>query len=280
MASGVVVGEKKQILTNAHALHPGGRVLIQVQERALLSAKVLAHDPRVDLALLEIQDDKSQILQQLRAIEWSQEPPLPGQWAICMGHPYGLGHTLTVGVVSGLGRDYDDMGRPQGLSSSGWWSMMQVDAAINLGNSGGPIVDEHGNVLGIATATRSDGQGLAFAVPAPMARHFVEEVLEHGRMRSARLGARVQELRGDSVPGRLHSLQVIQVETDGPAARAGLRVGDIILRAGDRELHRLSSLLYEVQRRGVGQTLTLSVLSPQAPRKGERRLQLRLEARS
>lgn len=279
MASGVVVGEAKVILTNAHALHPGGRVLIQVQERALLSAKVLAHDPRVDLALLEIQDDKREILQQLRAIEWSEEPPVPGQWAICMGHPYGLGHTLTVGVVSGLGRDYEDMGRPPGLSSKGWWSMMQVDAAINLGNSGGPIVDENGNVLGIATATRSDGHGLAFAVPAPMARHFVEEVLEHGQMRSARLGARVQERRGDVVPGRLHSLEVIQVEAGGPADRAGLRVGDIILRAGERDLHRLSALLYEVQRRGVGRELTLWVHSPHRGAPDPRSLQVQLEAR-
>lgn len=276
MASGVVVGPKKRILTNAHALQGASQVYVQQGQRPYLRAKVLASDPRVDLALLEVESPTSPALSELVPIQWRDSPLAPGQWAICMGHPYGLGHTVTVGVVSGTGRDYDDMGRPPGLLPEGWWSMVQVDAAINVGNSGGPVVDREGKAMGIATAIRKDGQGLAFAIPATMARHFVQEVETHQELRVAQLGAKVQEMGAGEVVGRLQSLKVLRVTPQGPAQQAGLRPGDIVLRTDTRELHRLSALAFEVQRRGVGASLPLWVRSAQDKSSPPRRLEIRL----
>lgn len=264
MGSGVVVGQEKFILTNAHVLQGAKDIYVQLGEGAPLRALPLAVEPRTDLALLELQAVPARERTTLAPITWSSSPPAAGQWAICMGHPYGLGHTVTVGVVSGRGRDFDDMGRPTGLNANGWWSMLQVDAAMNVGNSGGPIVDEHGRVMGIATAIRNDGQGLAFAIPAAMARHFVQEVRRFGNMRVARLGATVEETGPDDLPGRLRSLRVRSIAADGPAQRAGLKAGDILLRAGPRELHRLSGLSYEVQKHGVGARIAFKVLSKDA----------------
>lgn len=258
MASGVVVGPQKQILTNAHVLQGAQRIYVQHEDRPI-AAEVMALEPRTDLALLRLKDPSQTQRSELKPIQWSNSTPAAGQWAICMGHPYGLGHTVTVGVVSGRGRDYDDMGRPDGLNANGWWSMLQIDAAINVGNSGGPVVNQQGEVMGIATAIRSDGQGLAFAVPATMAQHFIREVRQHGNLRVARLGATVEENGAQDIPGRLQSLKVISVAPEGPAHRAGLRVGDLVLRAGQRELHRLSALSFEVQRHGVGASISLQV---------------------
>lgn len=261
MASGVVVGPDKYVLTNAHALQGATQIFVQHAKRPHLEAQLLAIEPRTDLALLKLKNATPEQRAQLVPITWSNSPPEAGQWAICMGHPYGLGHTVTVGVVSGGGRDFDDMGRPAGLDAKGWWSMLQIDAAINVGNSGGPVVDQQGQVIGIATAIRKDGQGLAFAIPSSMAQHFIQEVLRYGTMRVARLGATVEETGPQDVPGRLKSLKVISVAPQGPAQRAGLRNGDIVLSAGKRELHRLSGLSFEVQRRGVGARLSLKVRS-------------------
>lgn len=259
MASGVVVSSKKQILTNAHALEGANEIYIQQGTRPHLRARIIARDPRVDLALLELIDPPPAAKQDWVPITWRESEAVPGQWAICMGHPYGLGHTVTVGVVSGRGRDYDDMGQPAGLDPQGWWSMLQIDAAINVGNSGGPVVDRKGHAIGIATATRTDGQGLAFAIPARMARHFVTEVQMHGQLRQVRLGAKIQETGPGEVPGRLQSLRVIAVTPGSPADRAGLKPDDILLRTDTRELHRLSALAFELHSRGPGATLTLWV---------------------
>lgn len=271
MASGVVVGAQKHVLTNAHALTHANKIYVQQGQGSYLAARVLAQDPRVDLALLELLPPSPDRLDSLIPIQWSSRTPRPGQWAICMGHPYGLGHTVTVGVVSGLGRDYDDMGRPAGLDPQGWWSMMQIDAAVNVGNSGGPVVDDRGQAMGIATAIRQDGQGLAFAIPASMAQHFVHEAQTHGTLRRAHFGAKVQEAGPETLPGRLQSLVVLRVDPQGPAFKAGLRPGDILLRTQERPLHRLSALAFEIQRRGVGGKLTLWVQSPPAMESPDRK---------
>jgi S1-C subfamily serine protease len=248
VGSGMVVSSRGQVLTNEHVVAESSRVEVELSSRARLPARVVYADPLLDLALLEIDG----LPGELTPVEFSGREPTPGEWVMAVGQPFGLGNTVTVGVISGLGRDHADLGRPPGLRPEGIWSFIQTDASINVGNSGGPLVDPDGKVVGIATAVRSDGQGLAFAIPAPMARHFLEEVWIHGRVRHARLGMTVDDAVNGELPGRGSVVLVKQVEPGGPAAEGGLLPGDFILKVDGQPVSRVSDVAYLVQLAGVG----------------------------
>jgi S1-C subfamily serine protease len=248
VGSGMLVSARGQVLTNEHVIAGSSRVEVELSTRARLPAHVVYADPLLDLALLEIDG----LPGELTPVEFSGREPTPGEWVMAVGQPFGLGNTVTVGVISGLGRDHADLGRPPGLRPDGIWSFIQTDASINVGNSGGPLVDPDGKVVGIATAVRADGQGLAFAIPAPMARHFLEEVWIHGRVRHARLGMTVDDAVEGELPGRGTVVLVKQVEPGGPAAEGGLQPGDFILKVGGQPVVRVSDVAYIVQLAGVG----------------------------
>jgi S1-C subfamily serine protease len=248
VGSGMLVSARGQVLTNEHVIAGSSRVEVELSTRARLTARVVYADPLLDLALLEIDG----LPGELPPVELSGREPTPGEWVMAVGQPFGLGNTVTVGVISGLGRDHADLGRPPGLRPDGIWSFIQTDASINVGNSGGPLVDPDGKVVGIATAVRADGQGLAFAIPAPMVRHFLEEVWIHGRVRHARLGMTADNAVEGELPGRGSVVLVKQVEPSGPAAEGGLLPGDFILKVGGRPVSRVSDVAYLVQLAGVG----------------------------
>ncbi|MEM7152600.1 MAG: trypsin-like peptidase domain-containing protein [Myxococcota bacterium] len=252
VGSGMLVSARGQVLTNEHVIADATRVQVELSNRDRLEARVLHADPLLDLALLEVQGASDD----LRPVEFSDRPPTPGEWVMAVGQPFGLGHTVTVGVVSGLGRDHDDLGRPPDLRPDGIWSFIQTDASINIGNSGGPLVDADGKVVGIATAVRADGQGLAFAVPAPMARRFLEEVWTYGRVRHARLGIKAENSIDGGLPGLV---RITKVEKAGPAAKAELAEGDFILAINDQPVTRVSDVAYLTQLHGVGSRLTLTI---------------------
>jgi S1-C subfamily serine protease len=248
VGSGMLVSARGQVLTNEHVVASSSRVEVELSTRARLPARVVYADPLLDLALLEIDGLPGELV----PVEFSGREPTPGEWVMAVGQPFGLGNTVTVGVISGLGRDHADLGRPPGLRPDGIWSFIQTDASINVGNSGGPLVDPDGKVVGIATAVRADGQGLAFAIPAPMARHFLEEVWIHGRVRHARLGMTVDDAVNGELPGRGAVVLVKQVEPGGPAAEGGLLPGDFILKVDAQPVSRVSDVAYLVQLAGVG----------------------------
>ena len=248
VGSGMLVSARGQVLTNEHVIAESTRVEVELSTRARLPARIVYADPLLDLALLEIDGLPGELI----PVEFSGREPTPGEWVMAVGQPFGLGNTVTVGVISGLGRDHADLGRPPGLSPDGIWSFIQTDASINVGNSGGPLVDPDGKVVGIATAVRADGQGLAFAIPAPMARHFLEEVWIHGRVRHTRLGMTVDDAVDGELPGRGAVVLVKQVELGGPAAEGGLLPGDFILKVDGQPVSRVSDVAYLVQLAGVG----------------------------
>ena len=249
VGSGMVVREDGQVLTNQHVIADAMSFAIQYDDGTRVAARLVHGDPTLDLALLA-----PEIAESARTpVRLSERRPRPGEWTMAIGHPFGLGDTVTVGVISGLGRDHDDLGRPEELDPEGVWSFIQTDASINLGNSGGPLVDLRGEVVGLTTAVRSDGQGVAFAVPAPMARKFLAEVWTHGRFRHARLGVDVAEV--DEHP----AVRVLQVSPGGPAARGGLLPGDLILAVADVPIARVSELAYHSRLSGVDAPLVLAV---------------------
>jgi S1-C subfamily serine protease len=248
VGSGMLVSARGQVLTNEHVVAGSSRVEVELSTRARLPARIVYADPLLDLALLEIDGLQGELL----PVEFSSREPTPGEWVMAVGQPFGLGNTVTVGVISGLGRDHADLGRPPGLSPDGIWSFIQTDASVNVGNSGGPLVDPDGKVVGIATAVRADGQGLAFAIPSPMARHFLEEVWIHGRVRHTRLGMTVDDAVDGELPGRGSVVLVKQVELGGPAAEGGLMPGDFILKVDGQPVSRVSDVAYLAQLAGVG----------------------------
>jgi S1-C subfamily serine protease len=199
-------------------------------------------------------------------VRFRAAPARRGEWIIAVGQPLGLGHTVTAGVVSGLGRDHADLLSPSALRPDGVWSFIQTDASINIGNSGGPLLDRDGEVVGITTAVRRDGQGLAFAIPAAMATRFIDEVRTHGRLRHPRLGIRAENVPAGTVPGRGPAVRITQVDEDGPGAKAGLRVGEVLLSVGGQPVRRVGEVAYLAQLTGVGSELALVVHADDAVR--------------
>jgi S1-C subfamily serine protease len=255
LGSGMVVSVDGQVLTNEHVVAGATRVEVELATRERIAATVRVAEPLLDLALLQLDRDVGG----LEPVVFVDRHPAPGEWVMAVGQPFGLGNTVTVGVVSGLGRDHDDLGRPEALRKDGLWSFIQTDASINIGNSGGPLVGADGHVVGITTAVRSDGQGLAFAIPAPMATRFLDEVRTYGRVRQARLGIRADNATGTDAEGFASAVRVTSVDLDGPGARAGLAEGDFILQIGRDRVNRVSDVAYLTQLHGVGARITFTI---------------------
>ncbi len=253
--SGMIVSARGQVLTNAHVVSGATAIAIQLSDQRRVPARVVYGEPLLDLALVEADPP----IADLQPVVFRQRDAMPGEWVMAVGQPFGLGNTVTVGVISGLERDHDDLGRPEDLRPDGIWSFIQTDASINVGNSGGPVVDIHGEVVGLTTAVRSDGQGVAFAIPAPMARRFLDEVWTYGRVRIARLGIRAIDVGPDTFPGRLSAVSITQVSEGGPGARGGLQVDDIVLAVDDIPVSRVSQVAYLTQLRGVGAKVEMTI---------------------
>jgi S1-C subfamily serine protease len=266
VGSGMIVSANGQVLTNQHVIANASAIEVELAGGQRLAARVVFADDLLDLALLGLERESAATTSPAwTPVEFAQAAPSPGAWVMAVGQPFGLGHTVTVGVVGGLGRDHDDLGRPDGLREDGIWSFIQTDASINIGNSGGPLVDADGRVAGITTAVRSDGQGLAFAVPAEMARRFLDEVWTFGRVRHTRLGMNARNAEAGVLAGRGSVVQVTAVEAAGPAANAGIEVGDIVLAIDGVRMRRVTDVAYRTQLLGVGARLTFTIARGDAP---------------
>jgi S1-C subfamily serine protease len=251
----MVVSANGQVLTNEHVVASAKHVEVELAGGERLTARVLHADDMLDLALLELDG----VPEGVTPVAISEHAPTPGEWVMAVGQPFGLGHTVTVGVIGGLGRDHDDLGRPEGLRADGIWSFIQTDASINTGNSGGPLVDADGHVVGITTAVRLDGQGLAFAIPAAMVRRFLDDVWTFGRVRHTRLGIKAENAEAGVLPGRGSLVRVTAVDASGPAAHAGIEVGDLVIAIDGHVVRRVSDVAYLAQLAGVGARLNMTI---------------------
>lgn len=253
--SGFLVTSDGFLLTNSHVVHGGEVVRASFPDGSGGRAYLVGDDPDTDLALLQVHNRPGAQLE-LAASDGLQV----GQIAIAVGNPLGFGSTVTAGVVSALGRTL--------RSRSGRLidDVLQTDAALNPGNSGGPLLDSRGRVIGVNTATIMGAQGLCFAVAANTARFVMGEILRHGRVRRAFLG-----LAGQTVPlglglarrlGRaaLTAVRVTEVTTGGAAERAGLRAGDLLLDAEGRELAGVDALHRLLTAERIGRSVALRLL--------------------
>jgi serine protease Do len=249
--SGVVIdADKGFVLTNDHLVQGAPRVAVILHDGRERIASQVRRDPKSDLALLVI-DNKG-----LTRAEWGDSDALDlGDWVLAIGHPFGLSDTVTAGIVSGKGR---------GIGIAMYEDLIQTDAAINPGNSGGPLVNLRGEVVGINAAIKTVNggyDGVGFAIPAARARRVAAELAEGGRVRRAYLGVQIGPVDRDDIErlGQPGAIAVKGVSPDGPAAEAGLKPGDILLRLEGKPIEGLGALQSAIEVAPIGQALTVTI---------------------
>ena len=254
--SGVVLSPDGLILTNSHVAHGAKAIEVATQEGQILKARLLGDDPDTDLALVRIDENVT-----MNAAELGDSRELrAGRLVVAIGNPLGFECTVTAGVVSAVGRSL--------RSQSGRLidDVIQTDAALNPGNSGGPLVVPGGAVVGISTAIIQGAQGICFAVASNTASFVLAELIQHGRVRRSFIGVSGQQT---AVPRRIalrHGLDQDQgvliggKESQGPADRAGLLTGDIIVGLGGKVIAGIDDLMRELTADRVGREVAVSVV--------------------
>ena len=254
LGSGVIVSAAGYILTNNHVVESADEIEVTLNDSRTTQARVIGTDPDTDLAVLKIDVDK------LPAIVLGNSDTLQvGDQVLAIGNPFGVGQTVTGGIVSALGRNQ--------LGINTFENFIQTDAAINPGNSGGALVDVHGHLMGINTAiySRSGGSmGIGFAIPVSTARQVLDSIIKDGRVTRGWIGVEPNELSAElaetfgiqPVPGVI----ITGVLQNGPAAQAGIRPGDVIIQVAGQAVHSVPELLSRVSGLPPGQPAPFSLL--------------------
>lgn len=264
LGSGVIVSPAGYILTNNHVIEEADEIEVVLNDGRTSVAQVIGTDPETDLAILKIDLDK------LPVITLGNSDALAiGDQVLAIGNPFGVGQTVTSGIVSALGRTQ--------LGINIFENFIQTDAAINPGNSGGALVDTQGRLMGINTAiySRSGGSmGIGFAIPTSTARSVMEAIVRDGQVTRGWIGVEPQDLTPDLAEGfglgDKGGVIITGVLQNGPAAQAGVRPGDVITHVGEREVKNVSQLLSAVAALTPGQPSTLVVVR----REGTQSLQI------
>jgi S1-C subfamily serine protease len=253
--SGFVFASDGLILTNSHVVEDASRIDVVLPDGRERDADLIGQDPDTDVAVLRISAPE------LSALSFGDSQTLrPGQLVIAIGNPYGFQHTVTTGVVSALGRSL------RARSGRLIEHVIQTDAALNPGNSGGPLVTSAGQVIGVNTAIIAGGQGLSFAVPIRTVVTVLPALLRDGRVRRGYLGVAGQDVPLLRRVTRFHRLTqasgvlVISLESDGPARSAGLREGDIVVALDAAAVASLDDLHRLLTEDRIGTTVTLGIL--------------------
>ena len=259
LGSGFVIDKSGQILTNAHVVDNADVVTVSFQDGRVLEGQVLGADPVTDVAVVQV---KARNLPTVALGDSDQVKR--GQWAIAIGNPLGLQETVTVGVISGTERSSAAIGIPDKRVG-----FLQTDAAINPGNSGGPLLNAKGDVIGVNTAIIGGAQGLGFAIPINTAQKVAQQLIATGRMEHPYIGVQMvaltPEIRqqanrftgGRSQVTAASGILVIGVAPRSPAAKAGLRPGDVVQRINGQIVTAADQVQRLVEAAGVGGNLQL-----------------------
>tara|TARA_Y100001001_G_scaffold101728_1_gene99474 strand:- start:63 stop:1469 length:1407 start_codon:yes stop_codon:yes gene_type:complete len=254
--SGVIVdAENGYILTNAHVVKNADTIEVTLTDGRELSAELVGTDEEVDLAVLKLEEADG-----LTQIAIADSTGLRvGDFVVAIGNPFGLGQTVTSGIVSALGRT--------GLGIEGYESFIQTDASINPGNSGGALVNLRGELVGINTAILAPAGGnvgIGFAIPTEMAENVMHQLIEHGEVRRGMLGVTIQDLTPELAEAfgvdRQRGVVITQVVEDSAAEKAGLKSGDVVTAVDGRPVNRAADLRNKVGMAPVGEKVTLSIL--------------------
>jgi serine protease Do len=247
LGSGFIIDPAGYIVTNNHVIEGADEITVTLHDGTSMKAKLIGHDDRSDVALLKVESDKP-----LPSVPFADsDTARVGDWVLAIGNPFGLGGSVTAGIVSARGRDihqgpYDDF--------------IQTDAAINRGNSGGPLFNMDGQVIGINTAIYSPSGGsigIGFSIPSNMAKQVVSQLRDFGRAKRGWLGVQIQQVTPDIADGlNLHPARgamVASVTDGGPAAKAQIHGGDVILKFNNADVKDMHALPRVVAETPVGQ---------------------------
>ncbi|KOP28319.1 peptidase S1 [Hapalosiphon sp. MRB220] len=259
LGSGFVIDPNGRILTNAHVVNNADTVTVSFSDGRTFEGKVLGKDPVSDVAVVQIPGNNFTTVQIA-----NPDSVRPGQWAIAIGNPLGLQQTVTVGVISAIDRSLNLSTRPS--------SYIQTDAAINPGNSGGPLLNARGQVIGINTAIIQGAEGLGFAIPIDTAQRIAQELITKGKVQYPYLGIEMLPITPE-IKQRLSNdpnsniqiqadqgLLIVRVISGSPAAKAGLRVGDVIQEINNQPVTTANQILQILDKNGVGSNLQFKVL--------------------
>ncbi len=251
--SGFVVNDAGLIVTNFHLITDYVEIVVEVPDSGSHEALLVGVDPVTDIAVLRLEDPAVE----LQALELGDSSQLEqGDWLLAMGNPYQYRHSVTVGVVSYVGRHVPD----QGMQVSNEY--LQFSAPVNPGSSGGPVLDVHGHVVGVTTSTLGTGTGIAFAVPSKVLRWVLERAEEDGYVKRGYMGVSLVPVSSSdlSALGVTGGALINQVQPNTPASRAGLRSGDIVVRYGDRSVPDAYTLFDWITYGRPGQAMEVEVL--------------------
>ncbi len=237
LGSGFVIDAKGIVVTNNHVIADADEIMVIFPDGKELKAEVIGRDPKTDIALLKV-DPKGKAL---KAVRWgSSDKARVGDWVVAIGNPLGLGGSVTAGIISARNRD---------INAGPYDDFIQTDAPINRGNSGGPLFDLEGNVIGVNTAIISPNGGsigIGFAVPSDLAKEITQQLLEHGETRRGWLGVRIQEVTDDIAEGlsmgEARGALVAEVNEGGPSDEAGIKIEDVILSFDGRQIEEMRDL--------------------------------------
>ncbi|MGE0356745.1 MAG: trypsin-like peptidase domain-containing protein [Burkholderiales bacterium] len=254
LGSGVIVSREGFILTNSHVVEGVTEILVTLNDGRTVTGKIAGADPETDLAVIRVS------VPGLTPITFGESERLNvGDVVLAIGDPFSVGQTVTMGIVSALGREID--------SVTPFGSFIQTDAAINPGNSGGALVDTNGNLVGINTLiySRSGGnQGIGFAIPVGLARKVMEQIIETGSVTRGWFGVEVANITPELAEslglGGTQGAIVGGIERGSPADRAGIRLGDVIVAVGDRKVPDLNSTLNAIADIPPGKTVQVKIL--------------------
>ena len=254
--SGVIVDKEGYILTNNHVVDGADKVKIRLNDGREFTAIVKGQDSRTDLAVLHIKAKDLPV-----ATLGDSDKLEVGEWAIAIGSPFGLEHTVTVGVISAKGRT--------GLGTGTYEDFIQTDASINPGNSGGPLINIDGEVVGINAMIIQPGTGIGFAIPINMAKQILTDLIKQGKVVRPWLGISVQDLTPEMAEQfqvkEKEGVIVAQIHQGTGAEKAGLASGDIIKSVDDKAIKNTNELIKEIQKKKVGQKVKLNVVRDGKP---------------
>jgi serine protease Do len=256
LGSGVIIQPDGLIITNNHVVEGARKITVRLSDQREFDARIIGRDPPTDLAVLRIEGNPGK----LPTLPFGDSDSLQiGEWVVAVGAPFGLYQSVTSGIVSALGR--------QGTGIATYGNFIQTDAAINPGNSGGPLVDLEGRLMGVNTAIYSQSggyQGIGFAIPANLARRVTDDLVKTGKVTRGWLGVSIQTITPSMAEAlglkETRGALVGDVLSGGPAAKAGLQVGDVILRVGDRQIQDANDLMNTIAQMRPGTTANLALL--------------------
>ena len=252
LGSGFIIDEKGIVITNNHVIQDADDIIVRVNGDQEFKAKVLGADPLMDIAVLQLETDKKFVPVSFG----NSDKARIGDWVIAIGNPFGLGGTVTAGIISARNRS---------IGLSRYEDFIQTDASINSGNSGGPLFDMDGNVIGINTAIlgRNGSIGIGFSIPSNSAQIVINQLIEFGETKRGWLGVRIQDVTKEIAEveklDKPRGALVASVAENSPSEKAGIKDGDIILEFNGKKINQMKELPAIVAKTEVGKNVEVKI---------------------